>query len=234
MRIKGILMKLFLTLLLLISCISSSANVETISNLNDKEIEIRTNLLDKVDNEIKSIAYEAQLAFNTKNFDKCLRLNEKVLGYNLQNHQELNAKVLVGKALCYKELGKVDKEVATYNELIQKFKDTENPSIQTIVAFSYANKGVSLIALGKRSDSVPVFDELITKFEDSEITKVQEVVAHAYLFKGLSVGNLGKPTDAVPIFDELIAKFKDSETHVIKKVVGLAYQFKETAFRLEK
>uniref|UniRef100_UPI003D1B9070 tetratricopeptide repeat protein n=1 Tax=Aeromonas veronii TaxID=654 RepID=UPI003D1B9070 len=90
--------------------------------------------------------------------------------------QEQVAKALRNKGVTLGQLGRSEDEITVYDELIQRFGNSDTPALQEQVANGLRNKGVTLSQLGRSEDAITVYDELIQRFGTSDAPALRELV----------------------------------------------------------
>ncbi|WP_323587681.1 tetratricopeptide repeat protein [Aliarcobacter butzleri] len=80
--------------------------------------------------------------------------------------------------------GKEEKAIKVYDEIIERFKDSNENNILECVAKAFVNKGFILGEMnGKAEEAIKVFNELIERFKDSKENNILEQVVSALLNK---------------------------------------------------
>lgn len=105
----------------------------------------------------------ANIYFQLGNYQKSLEYWNKLLKFNIIDIQE--AILLYNKGVTLAELNKSE-AIKVYDELMQKFKDSQNEAIKEQVAKAMCNKGVSLGVLNKSEEAKECFLQAIEKKPD--------------------------------------------------------------------
>ena len=139
--------------------------------------------------------------------------------------QEPVAWALSDKGDTQVKLGDLASAVASYDEVITRFGDSDVPNLQEPVAWALSKKGDAQVKLGDLTAAVASYDEVIARFGDSDVLNLQERVAWALSKKGDVQVELDELTSAVASYDEVIARFGDSDVPDLqKRVAWVLYQ----------
>lgn len=137
------------------------------------------------------------------------------------------AKTLLNIGMAWYYLGKYQKVIEVYDQLLDSFSNSAVPSVQEQCAIALVNKGMTLG--GKLNDpqgEVSAYDELLQRFAVSLVPSVQEQCAIALVNKGVTlVQKFNNPRGAVAAYDELLQRFGDStflslEEQCAKALIG--------------
>ena len=132
------------------------------------------------------------------------------------------ARTLFDNALTHFERDEHEAAIEVYNELIERFGDSEAPAIQGTVAAALYNKGVTLLRQERFAAAIEVYDELVGRFGDSEAPAIQGTVAAALYNKGVTLLRQERFAAAIEVYDELVGRFGDSEAPAIQGTVAAA------------
>ena len=127
---------------------------------------------------------------------------------------------LKGRALG--DLGDSGAAVAAFDEVLERFGDSDAPEVQRWVAEALVTKGNALMNLGDSGAAVAAFDEAVERFGDSDAPEIQRWAAKALVAKGDALMNLGDSGTAVAAFDEAVERFGDSDVPEIREPVAEA------------
>ncbi|NGZ06382.1 MAG: tetratricopeptide repeat protein, partial [Magnetococcales bacterium] len=86
---------------------------------------------------------------------------------------------MFNKGATLGELGMSQAAIESYDRLIQKFQDHDEPTIAELVARAMFYKGVALYKLGMPQPAIEQYDMLIQKFEDRNEPTIAKWVAKA-------------------------------------------------------
>lgn len=137
------------------------------------------------------------------------------------------AKTLFNIGVAWYYLGKYQKVIEVYDQLLDSFSDSTVPSVQEQCARALVNKGMTLgEKLNDPQGEVSAYDELLQHFAASLVPSVQEQCAIALVNKGVTlVQKFNNPKGAVAAYDELLQRFGDStvlglEEQCAKALIG--------------
>ena len=124
---------------------------------------------------------------------------------------------LHGKADALWERNQKEDALATLNEVLRRFGDTQTPALMEVVAMALVNKGVVLDALNRRDEEFVTYDEVLHRYGASEAPQMFEWVAKALINKSAALGRLNRHEEAVAACDEVLSRYETSE---VPKLVG--------------
>ena len=127
------------------------------------------------------------------------------------------ARNLHTKADALWERDQKEDALATLNEVLRRFGDTQTPALMEIVAIALVNKGVVLDALNRRDEEFVTYDEVLHRYGASEAPQMFEWVAKALINKSAALGRLNRHEEAVAACDEVLSRY---ETSKVPKLVG--------------
>ena len=136
------------------------------------------------------------------------------------------AQALVFKGISQGQIGQSEAEIATYEEVIERFGRSDAPELQEQVARALINRGVREGQLGQSGAEIATYDEVVERFGRSDAPELQEQVAKALVFKGITQGQLGQSEAEITTYEEVIARFGNSDAPELQKRVAMALDFK--------
>ena len=135
--------------------------------------------------------------------------------------ESTTARTLFGKALIHSNRGEYTAAALNiYDELVERYGESEIPEVQEAVAKALVNKGVGLSRQGAHEAAIKVFDELVERYGESGIPEVQEAVATALFNKGIELSRQGAHEAAIKVFDELVERYGGSDIPEVQEVVA--------------
>lgn len=123
-------------------------------------------------------------------------------------------------------LGKPDEEIATYDDVIARFGDSDDPELREHVARALLNKGITLGDRGEFREAIEVDDDIIARFGESDERALRERVAKALVNKGVLLGKLGEPDDEIAVYEDVFARFGESDELSLRELVAKALVYK--------
>ena len=142
------------------------------------------------------------------------------------DEQVLVARTLFDKGVDLWERDQKEDALATLDELLRRFSETQTPALLVIVAIALANKGVVLGTLNRPDEALAACDELLRRFNDSEAPELPEQLATALIIKIVILSVLDRPDEALTACDELLRRFNDSEAPELLERVATALVIK--------
>ena len=132
------------------------------------------------------------------------------------------AQTLVNRGVRQGQLGQSEAEIATYDEVIERFGGSDAPGLQERVARALVFKGITQGQLGQSEAEIATYDEVIERFGGSDAPELQEQVARALVFKGITQGQLGQFEAEIATYDEVIERFGGSDAPGLQEQVAMA------------
>ena len=120
------------------------------------------------------------------------------------------ALVLWAKAVAHGNLGENETAIATYDQVVELFGDSDDPEILVPVATALVNRGVAQGWLGATESEVVTYDDVVGRFGSSDVPELQVQVAMALFNKAVTQGQIGEPQAEMATYDEVVERFGDS------------------------
>ena len=133
-----------------------------------------------------------------------------------------NAWELFDKALIYSNRGEYTAALDIYDELVERYGESDIPEVQEAVATALFNKGVGLSRQGEHEAEIEVYEELIERYGESEIPEVQEAVIKAMVNKGVELSRQGAPEAALQVYEALVERYGESDIPEVQEAVAKA------------
>ena len=130
------------------------------------------------------------------------------------------ARMLNAKGYAHENLGEFDAAFSAWDNVAERFGTTNEPDLQSQVAFALANKGVALAQLGKLESAITVFDEIVDRFGTNDFLEVQLPLSTALVGKGELHGRLGQIPLEMAAYNEVIARFGASDIPQLQAAVA--------------
>ena len=118
---------------------------------------------------------------------------------------ELPVRAVVAKALSLKagaltHLGRVDEELAVYNELVRRCVDAREPELRQYAVEALHSMGALFSDQQRHEQANATFDDLLACFADAP----PEVIARSRLGKGNALAALGRSAEASAAYDAVV------------------------------
>ena len=123
----------------------------------------------------------------------------------------LIAALLFTKGIAHSELEDFEAEIATYDDVIQRFGERDEMDIQATVIRVLLNKGHRQRQLGETDAAIATYDDMIARFGDSDTSEFQVIVARVMVEKGILRRQLGDPTTAIAVFKKVVDSFGNND-----------------------
>ena len=132
------------------------------------------------------------------------------------------ARNLFDGAFALWKQNRAEDALATLDELVDRFGESETPAILEGVAMALFNKGVTLGRLDRLEEALNAWDEVVSRFGKSKAPTLLKPVAKALFNKGMALGRLDCPEEELSAYDEVVNRFGESETPAILEQVAKA------------
>ena len=94
------------------------------------------------------------------------------------------AEALFNKGVARGQLGETNAAIALYDEVIERFGDSDASDLRGMVAQALINKGAMQGQLGEADAEIALYDEVVELLGDSDAPDLRELVAKALTNKG--------------------------------------------------
>ena len=124
-----------------------------------------------------------------------------------EDAQVIEAGVLLARGGAFWKRNQYQDVLATFDELLERFGETQVPELLVISAMAFVGRSAALIAMNRPEDGVADCDEVVRRFNDSEMPELLEQVASALVNKGSAFGVLGKLEEELATYEEVLRRF---------------------------
>ena len=132
------------------------------------------------------------------------------------------AQILFDKALIQSNRGEYAAALEIYNELVERYGNSDVPEVREAVAKAMVNKGLELSRQGEHEAEIRIYDELVERYGDSEEFVVQVLIARALFNKGVELSRQGEYEAEIEVYGELVERYGDSDIPKVQEVVAKA------------
>ena len=119
------------------------------------------------------------------------------------------ASTLFKQALIYSDRKEYAYALEIYDELVERYGESDISEVQEAVAKALFNKGATLGQQGESTAGIEVYDELVERYGNSKAHKIQEQVAKAMVNKGIELSQQGEHEAEFKVYDELVKRYGD-------------------------
>ncbi|HLO96724.1 MAG TPA: tetratricopeptide repeat protein [Burkholderiaceae bacterium] len=144
--------------------------------------------------------------------------------------------VLVARSLLYKgvalnRLGRLEEEVALYEELIARHDVAKSTVPQEhaadnawplLAAQAWLFKGITLGQLNTPEEGIAAYDELISRYSASLDPELQAWVFRAMVHKGLTLELIGQSEDALAAYEKAIEQYGQASEPEFREILARA------------
>ena len=119
-------------------------------------------------------------------------------------------------------MDRVNNALDIYDEVVQRFGESEKPDLLEAVAAALMGKGALFGVLKLPQKALAAFDEVMRRFRESKTTMVPQLAAMVLMGKGVILVKLNRFDEALAAFDELVLRFGESESPIFLRLVAEA------------
>ncbi len=169
---------------------------------------------------------EIATAFKGRDFQKVIETIGRAFAVDGANRSQASESIiawlLLRKAYSHQELGDFEAAITTYEEIAERFADSDEPEIQQRVATALVDKGDVLEELGDFKAAIATYSELVNRFGGSNTLDIQWWVATALVCNGNALEELGDFEAAIITYEEVVKRFSNSNVPEIQWWVAAA------------
>ena len=154
-------------------------------------------------------------AFQERDWQKAIDIVNEV--FKFRNAVSLNmseafiARVLCCKAEAQEQLGHFQAVVATCEEVVVRFGESEKADVLWWVAAAIIDLGRAKEELGDPDGAIAAWGDVVVRYGDTEMSGFEWWVALALIAKGRAKKELGDPDGAIAAWGEVIRRYGDTK-----------------------
>ena len=137
-------------------------------------------------------------------FEQLLQKLEQLLPGDSPELQEQVARALFNKGVTLGELERYEEELSAYDQVIDRFSESDRIGLQEPVDWALFNKGVTLGKLGRYEEALSAYDQVIERFSENDRIELQEQVVAALNNKGAVLDSLGKYSESLAVLNNAL------------------------------
>ena len=131
---------------------------------------------------------------------------------NLRAHRDLAAALnKLGGVL-----GRTEAAIAAYDEVVDRYGDSEDASLRAQTVRALVAKGDALTGLERAEDALAVYRDVADRFDLHPVSELRRHVAAALVSMGRTLAALGRFDEALRTYDEIIARFSEAADSVLR------------------
>ena len=134
----------------------------------------------------------------------------------------LAAKKIFDEAVALKNQNQLEAALASFDEVVRRFGDSEMPMVPQLVALALFERGSTLDDLDRLEDALTAYDEVLRRFAESQVLNLLRLVAAALVTKGVILGRLDRPEEVLATCDEVVRRFGDSKAPGLVELIVFA------------
>ena len=139
-----------------------------------------------------------------------------------QQAELLAAKKIFDEAVALKNQNQLEAALASFDEVVRRFGDSEMPMVPQLVALALFERGSTLDDLDRLEDALTAYDEVLRRFAESQVLNPLRLVAAALVTKGVILGRLDRPEEVLATCDEVVRRFGDSKAPGLVELIVFA------------
>ena len=134
-----------------------------------------------------------------------------------------DAEVLFQRARQFGHARRFQDELATYEEIVQRFGDSNKARLQKFCAAALLNEGSRLGGLKRFEEELGAYEEVVRRFGEANEPPLRQLVAMALVNKGIRLGGLGQRfEEELEIYDGVLRRFGEASEAPIREQVAKA------------
>ncbi len=162
--------------------------------------------------ELDVLTSRAEAARQTPDRSELAKVGQQLVamleGESLADLSEARVLLLLGAVR--RQLGRSDKALEVYDQLVARYREHDEMPLAEYVAMALFNKGESLHALKRHEEAFEVCDLIVARYLEREMP-LAETVARALFSKGVRLHALDRNDEALEVYDQLIARYADRQ-----------------------
>ena len=132
---------------------------------------------------------------------------------------DLVSRALFDKAIMLTGQNQIEDTLATCDEVVRRFGDSDMPTVLNSVARALAYKGLTLYELNRLEDTLTACEEVVRRFRENDTPVILDQVAIAIFIKGVVFDKLNRTEDALATYDEAVDRLGKSGTPTIRDLI---------------
>ncbi len=150
----------------------------------------------------------------------------------LHEHAELVAAgAQLNEALGLEGQNRTEEALAIYDEVVQRFGESDALIPLQLVASALLSKGVTLRTMNRPEEALAACDEVVQRLGASDALISLQLVASAFFSKGVTLRTMNRPEEALATYDEVVRRFGESDPPTLLEQVAKALFFKGITLR---
>jgi tetratricopeptide (TPR) repeat protein len=133
------------------------------------------------------------------------------------------------KSVLLTRLDRREEAIATYEQVVERYRDASELSLREQVARALNSKGVALSGLDRHEEAIATYEQVVERYRDASEPSLRERVAEALLFKGIDLGNLDRREEAIATYEQVVERYRDASELSLREQVARALNSKGVA-----
>ena len=142
---------------------------------------------------------------------RCVRVDEVIVDSRSGSPGHARAGALIRRGVALACLNLEHAALATFDDAVSRFGNSESPAVLESVANALMNKGIALARLNRAVDAVAVYEDVVRRFAESGTPALRRHAAAALVTMGAELGRLGREGEALTASDEAVRRFGSSD-----------------------
>ena len=141
----------------------------------------------------------------------------------LHEHAELVAAgARLNEALGLEDQNRTEEALAIYDEVVQRFGESDALIPLQLVASALLSKGVTLRTMNRPEEALAACDEVVQRLGASDALISLQLVASALLSKGVTLRTMNRPEEALATYNEVVQRLGASDALISLQLVAFA------------
>jgi tetratricopeptide (TPR) repeat protein len=143
----------------------------------------------------------------------------------------LQAQAIFGKSLTHDFLGQTALETEGYKQMIERFAESADPQISSLVSVSLLNYGIALQERGDVVLALELLDQLVTRLQTRNDADALDTYGNAQIARGACFDALGDTEREISAYDQIISRFEATPSDALREYCGIAFLNRGIAFQ---
>ena len=127
---------------------------------------------------------------------------------------------LLEKARAVRKRGRADEALAVYDDVVQRYGESQAPALVKAVATALFEKGATLAGLNRLEEALGACHEVVSRYGASEAPGLREMVARALFNSGFVLGASNRLDEALDAYGKVVGRYGASEAPGLREVVA--------------
>ena len=134
--------------------------------------------------------------------------------------QATAARELFERGAALSKQKRMEEALAVFDELAERYCDSNMPTLLEIVAKALVYKGITLGEIDRPEKELAAYEKVICKFGETDVPAILEQIEKAMVNKSVRLSVLGRKAEALASCDEVLRRFDGSQSPALLEGVA--------------